>query len=182
MHKYLLFTLGLLAAVPALAASLEVEVELPRFDVADYRRPYVAIWLERPDNSVAANLAVWYDAKMRNDEGSKWLKDMRQWWRRTGRTLELPIDGVTSATRHPGQHTLKLTAGQAPLGELRPASTACWSKPHANMEAANCSACRCNGRPPPMSAANCVASMNSAPSHCNCAPDRASTFKPRSPK
>ncbi|MBL8444404.1 MAG: DUF2271 domain-containing protein [Zoogloeaceae bacterium] len=120
MHKPLLFTLGLLAAAPALAATIEVEVELPKFDVADYRRPYVAIWLERPDNSVAANLAVWYDAKMRNDEGSKWLKDMRQWWRRTGRTLELPIDGVTSATRHPGQHTLKLTAGQAPLGDLQP--------------------------------------------------------------
>lgn len=120
MHKPLLFTLGLLAAAPALAATIEVEVELPKFDVADYRRPYVAIWLERPDNSVAANLAVWYDAKMRNDEGSKWLKDMRQWWRRTGRTLELPIDGVTSATRHPGQHTLKLTTGQAPLGDLQP--------------------------------------------------------------
>jgi len=55
---------------------------------------------------------------MRNDEGSKWLKDMRQWWRRTGRSLELPIDGVTSATRHPGQHTLKFSAGEAPLGEL----------------------------------------------------------------
>nr|MBL8456445.1 DUF2271 domain-containing protein [Zoogloeaceae bacterium] len=118
MHKPLLFTLGLLTAAPGFAASIEVEVELPKFDVADYRRPYVAIWLERPDNSVAANLAVWYDAKMRNDEGSKWLKDMRQWWRRTGRSLELPIDGVTSATRHPGQHTLKFSAGEAPLGEL----------------------------------------------------------------
>lgn len=120
MHKALLFTLGLLAAATGFAASIEVEVELPRFDVADYRRPYVAIWLERPDNSVAANLAVWYHAKMRNDEGSKWLKDMRQWWRRTGRSLALPMDGVTSATRHPGQHTLKFTTGEAPLGALAP--------------------------------------------------------------
>ena len=50
--------------------------KLPRIDVADYRRPYVAVWLERPDNSVAANLAVWYDVKMRNvqrfiEEGDK---------------------------------------------------------------------------------------------------------------
>lgn len=118
MHKPLLLTLGLLAVTPTLAAGIEIEIELPRFEVADYRRPYVAIWLERPDNTVAANLAVWYDAKMRNDEGSKWLKDMRQWWRRTGRSLALPIDGMTSATRNPGQHTLGFTAGQAPLAEL----------------------------------------------------------------
>ena len=113
-----LIALGLLASTSAMSASLDIEIELPRIDAADYRRPYVAIWLERPDNSVAANLAVWYDAKMRNDEGTKWLKDMRQWWRRTGRELSVPIDGVTSATRAPGAHTLNFTSGQHPLGEL----------------------------------------------------------------
>ena len=102
MYKPLLLALGLLASSPVLAAGIDVELELPHFDVADYRRPYVAAWLERPDNSVAANLVVWYDAKMRNAEGAKWLKDMRLWWRRSGRELAMPVDGLTSATRQPG--------------------------------------------------------------------------------
>lgn len=105
-------------AAPALAADLNLELELPRLNVAEYHRPYVAVWIERPDNSVAANLAVWYDGKMKNEEGTKWLKDMRQWWRRTGRELSVPIDGVTSATRAPGKHTLAFAAGKAPLGDL----------------------------------------------------------------
>lgn len=118
MHKPLLIAAGLLAAGPALAAGIDIDLELPRIDVADYRRPYVAVWLERPDNSVAASLAVWYDGKMRNGEGAKWLKDMRQWWRRAGRELAMPVDGLTGATRHPGRHGLSFTVGQAPLQAL----------------------------------------------------------------
>jgi len=107
---------ALCAALPGLApaADLRVEIELPDLKP----RPYVAVWLERPDNSVAANLSVWYDVRMRNDEGKTWLKDLRQWWRRTGRDLQVPIDGVTSATRPAGTHTLTYTAGTAPLGDL----------------------------------------------------------------
>ena len=43
---------------PALAASLTVGVEIPRLQVAEYHRPYVAVWIERADNSVASTLAV----------------------------------------------------------------------------------------------------------------------------
>lgn len=122
MHKPLLLAAALSAgaglAAPATAAGIDVDIELPRIEVSDYRRPYVAAWIERPDNSVAANLAVWYDLKMRNGEGTKWLKDMRLWWRRSGRELALPIDGLTSATRHPGKHSLSFSAGEAPLGSL----------------------------------------------------------------
>ena len=118
MSPLRLLPLAWLLSAPALAASLTVEVELPTIDVADYRRPYVSVWLERPDHSVAANLLVWYDVKMRDHEGSKWLKDMRQWWRRSGRNLNLPIDGISSATRLPGQHTLTFTAGESPLNDL----------------------------------------------------------------
>lgn len=102
----------------AQAADLAVKVELPRFSVAEYHRPYVAIWVEGPDRKVAANLAVWYDVKQRDDEGAKWLKDMRQWWRRTGRELTMPVDGVTGATRAPGEHRLAFTDGKGPLGQL----------------------------------------------------------------
>ena len=110
--------LAALLAGPTLAADLEVTVAIPRLDVAEYHRPYVAVWIERPDNSVAANLAVWYDLKMANDEGTKWLKDMRQWWRRSGRTLQMPVDGVSGATKPAGEHRLQFKAGKPPLVDL----------------------------------------------------------------
>lgn len=107
-----------LAIHPLQAADLKVDIELPAFDASDYRRPYVAVWLERPDNSVAANLAVWYDIEMRDAKGTEWLKDMRLWWRRTGRNLEVPVDGLTSATRPPGIHSLSYSTNQPPLNAL----------------------------------------------------------------
>lgn len=117
MRKTLLLPLALLSA-PLMAADLQVSVEIPRLQVAEYHRPYVALWLERPDQSHAANLAVWYDLKLKDQEGEKWLKDMRQWWRRSGRSLEMPVDGVSSATRAVGSHTLKFDDTQAPLKDL----------------------------------------------------------------
>ncbi len=110
----------LLAPFAAAAADMDIRLEIPRLNVAEYHRPYVAVWIERPDNSVAANLAVWYDVDMRDGEGTKWLKDMRQWWRRSGRTLKMPVDGVSGATRPAGQHQLSFKGGQAPLAELAP--------------------------------------------------------------
>lgn len=107
-------------SAPALAAGLSVGVEIPRLQVAEYHRPYVAIWIERADHSVASTLSVWYDLKLKNAEGTKWLKDMRQWWRRTGRELQLPIDGVSSPTRPVGKHQLEFTEGQSPLNALPP--------------------------------------------------------------
>lgn len=80
----------------------------------------MAIWVERPDQSVIANLAVWYDLKLKENEGTKWLKDLRQWWRRSGRTLNMPVDGISGATRQPGEHRLTFAGGKAPLGDLPP--------------------------------------------------------------
>lgn len=109
---------GGLVAAPVLAADLEVKFELPSLNVAEYHKPYVAVWVERADHSIAANLAVWYDIKMKNNEGTKWLKDMRQWWRRGGNAQAMPVDGVSGATRAPGEQVLNFSAGKAPLGKL----------------------------------------------------------------
>lgn len=112
--------LAMLAAMslPLQAADVSVSVELPKLNVAEYHKPYVAVWIEDSSNAVVSNLAVWYDYEMRNNEGEKWLKDMRQWWRRIGRTLDMPVDGVTGATKGPGQYDLNFTAGKAPLAQL----------------------------------------------------------------
>ncbi|MBL8704983.1 MAG: DUF2271 domain-containing protein [Rhodospirillales bacterium] len=108
------------AAAPLAAAEIKVKVEVPKLTVAEYHRPYVAMWVEKPDQSVAANLAVWYDVKLKDNEGTKWLKDMRQWWRRTGRSLDMPVDGLSSATRAPGEHQLSFPEGKSTLGTLAP--------------------------------------------------------------
>lgn len=110
------------SGLPAVAGGLNVGVEVPRLDVAEYHRPYVAVWLERADNSVAASLSVWYDTKLRAGEGTKWLKDLRQWWRRTGRELSMPVDGVTQPTRPAGKHSLSFAEGSNPLPQLAPGS------------------------------------------------------------
>ncbi|MEO7775780.1 MAG: DUF2271 domain-containing protein [Steroidobacteraceae bacterium] len=100
------------------AADFDLSVQIPQMKVIEYHKPYVAIWVEREDQSVAANLALWY--AVRDKEGHKWLQDLRQWWRRTGRSQKLPIDGVTGATRASGVHRLKFTSGARPLGTLKP--------------------------------------------------------------
>lgn len=93
------------AAAPAAAADLSVSVEIPRLSVAAYHRPYVAVWIERPDNTAVRTLAVWYEVS-NVAEGEDWLKDMRTWWRRGGRSMAMPMDGVSSATKAPGRHTV----------------------------------------------------------------------------
>ena len=104
----------------AQAADLTVKVEIPRLNVAEYHRPYVAVGVEGPDQTVASNLAVWYDMKLKENEGTKWLKDMRQWWRRSGRELTVPVDGVSSATRPAGKHQINATEGSVQLPKLAP--------------------------------------------------------------
>jgi len=101
----------------ASAADLSLSVEIPQLPVAEYHRPYVAIWIEGADQAIAANLAVWY--QVRGDH-TKWLPDLRQWWRRGGRDLKVPVDGLTGATRPVGQHLLKFDAAKAPLTGLKP--------------------------------------------------------------
>jgi hypothetical protein len=96
-------------AAPAFAADANLKLELPRLSVAEYHRPYVAVWVEKAtDQGFAANLAVWYDIKKKDNAGTKWLKDMRSWWRKSGRELEMPVDGVSAATRAPGEHAFGL--------------------------------------------------------------------------
>jgi len=101
-------------------ADIELHIEIPTLDVAEYHRPYVAAWLETDEGQFVANLSVWYDQKLRNNEGEKWLKDMRQWWRKSGRTTQVPVEGITGATRPVGTHTLTYSTQASPFSELSP--------------------------------------------------------------
>lgn len=121
--RYALSSLLSVASISsAMAADLNVSVEIPVLDVAEYHKPYVALWLEN-EKGESTNLAVWYQLESRgekSDKGEEWLKDMRQWWRRIGRDTDMPVDGVSGATRAPGKHSVTFTEGSAPLGTLKP--------------------------------------------------------------
>ena len=96
----------------AQAADLTVTVEIPRISSASYHRPYVAMWIEQADQTAVQTLAVWYDTKLPNGEGKDWLKDLRTWWRKGGRAMTLPADGVSGATRAPGRQTVTIPAAR----------------------------------------------------------------------
>ena len=111
---------GLLATAPAAyAASLDVNVEVPKLNVAEYHRPYVAVWIEDAGQKAAANLSVWYQQGSNSEgHGTKWLPDLRQWWRKSGRNLQVPVDGVTGPTRPIGKHALSFNGNQPQLRDL----------------------------------------------------------------
>ena len=117
----LTFAGAAVAGAPALAADLNVTVEIPKLTVAEYHKPYVAIWIENPaDSTAAGTLAVWYDAGNKEDHGAKWLKDMRQWWRKAGREMTFPADGISGATRAPGPQKLVFAGSKGALKALKP--------------------------------------------------------------
>ncbi|NHZ37316.1 MULTISPECIES: DUF2271 domain-containing protein [Massilia] len=102
----------------AVGADLAVKFEIPQLNVAEYHRPYVAMWLERADQSVAANLSVLYDVKKKDNAGTKWVKDLRTWWRKAGRDVELPMDGVSGATRSAGEQTISFGPARTGIDKL----------------------------------------------------------------
>ena len=123
MRVTLTIALSGLLAMPAYAAQFDVDVQIPQMRVAEYHRPYVAVWIEGADSKAVADLAVWYLMKdTAEGHGTKWLPDLRQWWRRSGRTLDLPVDGVTGPTRPAGKHALGFDSTDPRLAKLAPGS------------------------------------------------------------
>ena len=105
MNKFrVIFALICLACAMALSAfsqaqELKVSVEIPYIKANPYHKPYVAIWLETPKRKGVHTLAFW-------KEQPDWFKDLRQWWRKIGRSKSPNYDAVTGATRKPGTYQL----------------------------------------------------------------------------
>ena len=109
---FALATTGLTAGT-AQAAELTATVEIPRISSASYHRPYVAVWIERPDQTAVQTLSVWYQLTSNSEgDGTDWLKDLRTWWRKGGRAMTMPADGVSGATKAPGRHTVRVSAAR----------------------------------------------------------------------
>jgi hypothetical protein len=112
--------LSVALAAPVLAAApttMDVTVNIPQLKVAEYHKPYVAFWVEKA-GAKPKTVAVWYDHDMKANEGTKWLRDVRQWWRAAGRSMTFPANGITGATRAPGAQKISFTRAQ--LGAAAP--------------------------------------------------------------
>ncbi|MCC9604753.1 DUF2271 domain-containing protein [Blastopirellula sp. JC732] len=117
-------TFSLLAGVALAddeANKLEATVEIPQLNIGRYHRPYVAVWIANSKDEMVQNVAVWYQLKGRGGKGggTKWLPDLRQWWRDGGRNSQMPIDGISGATRPAGKHELAVDDQDA-LTKLKP--------------------------------------------------------------
>ena len=110
LHHTLALTLPMISSW-AVGAELAVKFEIPQLNVAEYHRPYVAMWLESAAQPAVTNLAVLYDVKKKDNAGVKWVKDLRTFWRKSGRDMTLPMDGVSGATRATGEQ--KMSFGPA---------------------------------------------------------------------
>ena len=102
----------------AVGAEMAVKFEIPQLQVAEYHRPYVAIWVENADVPQVTTLAVLYDVKKKDNAGTKWVKDMRTWWRKAGREVNLPLDGVSGATRSTGEQKMNFGPAVNQLDKL----------------------------------------------------------------
>ncbi|GAA4817709.1 hypothetical protein GCM10011365_12540 [Marinicella pacifica] len=87
-------------------SEFSINIDIPKINVSEYHAPYIATWIENDQGKTVIATSLWYDQQ------EKWLKDIRQWWRRTGRNQSPPYDGVTGATRRPGMHKLVLQAAE----------------------------------------------------------------------
>ncbi|WP_462146353.1 DUF2271 domain-containing protein [Pseudoalteromonas gelatinilytica] len=95
-------------------AKLTVEFTLPELDVSPYHRPYVALWLETPERKHVTTIALWV-------EKAEWFKDLRQWWRKAGRSND-NFDGVTGATKRPGTYTIEWQGKDLKGNPVKPGS------------------------------------------------------------
>jgi len=107
-------TLSGMVAAPAMAAGT-VNVTIPRLNVAEYHKPYMAVWIEPAGGGAPRTVAIWYDLKKGgNEPGTKWLSELRAWWRKGGKSLNMPADGISGATRAPGSYAIPLPADLKP--------------------------------------------------------------------
>ncbi|ASF15386.1 hypothetical protein NUITMVS3_32330 [Shewanella xiamenensis] len=83
------------------APKMTVDLTLPEITEGQYHRPYVAVWVEDAKGQTVKTISLWVW-----DEGHKWLKDIRRWWRKAGREDMSFVDGIASATRPAGHYKI----------------------------------------------------------------------------
>lgn len=96
--KPLLLALALSSGL-ASANELHIQLEIPAIDTGTYHRPYVAVWIENEQQQPVRLINIWV-------EKPDWIKDLRRFWRKIGRSDKALVDANTGATKGPGQYRL----------------------------------------------------------------------------
>ena len=81
--------------------------------------------LEDNDKKRVEHLRLWYFIKGKDDnpqEGLKYLKELRNWWRKGGRSLKPLPDAITGATQKPGKHNIEIKSDDPRLAKLKDGS------------------------------------------------------------
>lgn len=91
---------------------LEIDYEIPAQVAENYRRPYLALWIERVDGSRVRQLHVLGDR-------ARWLGELPRWWRQYGRDDPAGALGLARPTRAPGNYTLAWD-GRDDVGHMQP--------------------------------------------------------------
>lgn len=78
---------------------VQVEYALPKVEVANYRKPYMIVWVTDADKNLIKTLLIL---------GTKrdYQEDNYVWWRRFGRKNPGLLDSVGRPTRAPGKYTV----------------------------------------------------------------------------
>ena len=123
--KKTLLAAALLLATSVQAADFNIEVTIPDIKSSEYHRPYVAVWIEDSEHKLVEHLSLWYFIKGKDDnpqEGLKYLKELRNWWRKGGRSLKPLPDAITGATQEPGKHNIEIKSTDPRLAKLKDGS------------------------------------------------------------
>ncbi|WP_233080174.1 DUF2271 domain-containing protein [Rheinheimera soli] len=100
MHKYLVAVMLFCCGTVMAQAELEVQVELPKIETGTYHRPYVAVWIENEQQQPVRLVEAWLDKP-------DWIKDLRRFWRKLGRSEPQLVDARTGATKGPGSYKVR---------------------------------------------------------------------------
>ena len=76
-----------------------VSLNIPKMDVANYERPYVAIWIADKDRNLIRTLLL-------AGNEPRWMEENYYWHRRFGRKSGSIVDAVSEPTRRPGDYEL----------------------------------------------------------------------------
>ncbi len=100
MYKYVVAALLLCCGSAMAQQELEIQVELPKIDTGTYHRPYVAVWIENEQQQPVRLIEAWL-------EKPDWIKDLRRFWRKLGRSEPQLVDAKTGATKGPGSYKVR---------------------------------------------------------------------------
>lgn len=92
---------------------IDYQIPAPAPAQGGYRKPYLALWIEREDGTAVRQLHVLGDR-------ARWLGELPRWWRHYGRNDPAAALGLARPTRAPGRYALAWD-GRDDAGRAMPA-------------------------------------------------------------